>query len=248
MGPAGPPGPAGPAGASGSGGGGLHGMQEFTSSGTFTVPTGVTSILVDMWGASGGFSNVCAPSSSNNFSCPAGSIDAQGGPGSGAYSAGVFAVASGVQYTVTVGQAGKDGQSQIVAPDGSVIVYANSGQAGTLDPLTFNVSPQCIGGTDIGASEASPVSLAGGAGGAVDPNAPVSRAGNTGSPGSSCANNNCQQCNCSCAINLPGCLPACDSCCSAYPGTNGGTGATTGGLVNPPSGTSTNQGYVLIIW
>jgi hypothetical protein len=49
---AGPPGPA------GAGGGGFNGIQEFTSTGTFTVPPDTTHILAEMWGGGGG-AQVC---------------------------------------------------------------------------------------------------------------------------------------------------------------------------------------------
>src|SRR5207237_1109993 len=52
QGPAGPPGPAGT-------GGSLHGVAEFINSGIFTVPTGVTSVLVEIWGGGGGGGGSC---------------------------------------------------------------------------------------------------------------------------------------------------------------------------------------------
>jgi hypothetical protein len=54
MGLQGPPGPPGSAGPPGSGVGGFNGIQEFTQSGTFTVPAGVTHLLVELWGGGGG--------------------------------------------------------------------------------------------------------------------------------------------------------------------------------------------------
>ena len=50
TGPTGPQGPAGPAGPSG----GLNGKQEFQSSGIFVVPTGITRLSVELYGAGGG--------------------------------------------------------------------------------------------------------------------------------------------------------------------------------------------------
>ncbi|HEY6388718.1 MAG TPA: DNRLRE domain-containing protein, partial [Candidatus Acidoferrum sp.] len=53
TGATGPQGLAGPSG-SGAGGSGFAGLQEFTQTDTFTVPTGVTGILVELWGAGSG--------------------------------------------------------------------------------------------------------------------------------------------------------------------------------------------------
>ncbi|MBK9338510.1 MAG: HYR domain-containing protein [Lewinellaceae bacterium] len=64
--------------------------QTFSSSGTFTVPTGVTSITVECWGGGG----------------KGGTRDSDGvagGGGGGAYSRKVVAVTPGNTYTVTVG-------------------------------------------------------------------------------------------------------------------------------------------------
>ena len=59
----GPQGPAGPAGAAGSGSGGFNGIQEFTQIGTtpFTVPSGVSHLMAEMWGAGGGGAASGAP-------------------------------------------------------------------------------------------------------------------------------------------------------------------------------------------
>jgi hypothetical protein len=97
-GPIGPQGPTGPPGAAGPGAGGFNGIQEFTQSGTFTVPVGVTHVWVQLWGAGGG---------GGGASCNRGG----GGGGSGAYSSSVLAVSPGQLLSITVGAAGTGGFS-----------------------------------------------------------------------------------------------------------------------------------------
>ena len=134
TGPQGPPGPQGPAGPQGAiglpgpmgppgppGPSGVSGLQEFTSSALFTVPAGVTRLLVEMWGGGGA-------------GTPA------GGGGSGAYSRSVIAVVPGIIYMVEVGAEGTDfhggGTSRIIDPDNRVLIFAGGGLAGTSGPGT----------------------------------------------------------------------------------------------------------------
>lgn len=98
QGPQGEPGPAGPPGGSG----GFNGIAEFTQTGNFTVPAGVTHIMVEMWGAGGG------GGSGSSF----GEIDigCAGGHGSsGGYTKAVIAVTPGATYTMLIGQGGAGG-------------------------------------------------------------------------------------------------------------------------------------------
>jgi hypothetical protein len=78
--------------------------QTFTTSGTFTVPAGVTSIQVECWGGGGG-------GGGNNSTS-----DGAGGGGGGGYSRATLSVISGNSYTVTVGSGGTGGTG---AQDGS---------------------------------------------------------------------------------------------------------------------------------
>ncbi len=73
--------------------------QTFTTNGTFTVPSGVTTITVEAWGGGGGGGGV-----SGN---PAGG----GGGAGGAYSRKVFTVVPSATYTVTIGAGGTAGAS-----------------------------------------------------------------------------------------------------------------------------------------
>src|SRR3954469_22605891 len=69
--------------------------QTFTTSGTYTVPAGVTSITVEVWGgggAGGGYQTF-----KNTFA---------GGGSGGGYVRTVMSVTAGQTYTVTVGAGG----------------------------------------------------------------------------------------------------------------------------------------------
>ncbi len=94
--------------------------QTFTSSGTFTVPNGVTSITVEAWGAGGGGSTI-----TNNSGLRG------GGGGGGAYASSIVAVTPGNSYSVVVGTGGPAS-----SPGGSTsfntdIVVAAGGLGGT---------------------------------------------------------------------------------------------------------------------
>jgi hypothetical protein len=94
----------------------LHGRQVFTSSGTFTVPTGVTTVLVTVIGAGGnggnGIYDGCNWTSG-------------GGGGSGGFVQNYVAVTSGGSASVTIGTVGGSrtssfaGGSTITASGGS---------------------------------------------------------------------------------------------------------------------------------
>ena len=72
-------------------------MQVFDTSGTFTVPSGVTRIMVEVWGGGGG------GGSSGQW------VRGSGG-GGGGYGKGVFSVAGGQAFSVVVGSGGASGQ------------------------------------------------------------------------------------------------------------------------------------------
>ena len=68
--------------------------QTFNANGTFTVPAGVTSIIIQCWGGGGaGGGNTT-------------NADGGGGGGGGAYSSSVLTVVPGTAYTVTLGTGG----------------------------------------------------------------------------------------------------------------------------------------------
>ena len=114
--------------------------QTFSSSGTFTVPTGVTSITVEVWGGGGrGGSRTFGSPDNTGF----------GGGGGGGYSRSVLNVTSGATYAVTVGAGSTsnatpggdswfDNNTVLLARGGSTVANntttgANGGAAGIGD-------------------------------------------------------------------------------------------------------------------
>lgn len=87
-----------------AGAGGLHSFQVFTSgtSATYTKPSNVTSILVEVVGGGGGSGGVTGGSS--------GAVSASGGGGGGGY-ARLFVANAASTYTYTVGAGGTAGTS-----------------------------------------------------------------------------------------------------------------------------------------
>jgi hypothetical protein len=83
-------------------GSGFSNFVVFKSSGTFTVPNGVTKIMVEGWGGGGGGGGSCLD--------PNGSVvGTGGGGGGGGYGKDIFIVTPGTNYTVTVGPGGYGG-------------------------------------------------------------------------------------------------------------------------------------------
>jgi hypothetical protein len=134
QGPAGPQGPPGPQVA-----GAFNGIEQFTASNTFTIPAGITNLLVELWGAGGGGGYY---KSGNPTDC------LEAGGGSGGYSRAVIAVTPGATYTVTVGKGGHGaiapglsgagpatagGDSEILDSSGNVLADAGGGQPPTYD-------------------------------------------------------------------------------------------------------------------
>jgi hypothetical protein len=82
--------------------GGFTNFQVFNSSGTFTVPTGIEKVMVELWGAGGGggggggggYSNIGATG---------------GGGGGGGYVKDILNVSPGGSITVTIGSGGNGG-------------------------------------------------------------------------------------------------------------------------------------------
>jgi len=150
-------GAAGADGAAGPPGPGLGGRKEFQSNGTFTVPTGVSRLSVELYGAGGG---------GTVRQCNAG-----GGGGGGAYTSTIiFPVQEGQTLTIDVGIGGSAGASsavvggnggdtQVLDANSTVLAVAHGGGGGQPDPLPC-VPP-----------------AAGAAGGALDPSAMISHTG-----------------------------------------------------------------------
>ena len=107
------------------------GQNTYFSTGTFTVPTGVTSITVQAWGGGGRGGNTSADGAS-------------GGGGGGAFSNSVLTVTPGATYTVNVGQGSSSssaGGDSWVSPNtvGNALVLAKGGNS-------VNVSTQGASG------------------------------------------------------------------------------------------------------
>ncbi len=121
------------------------GIQEFTSSGTFTVPAGVTTLRVDAYGAGGG----------GGGGDPEGTEDQYGGVGGGgAYNAGVITVSPGEVLTITIGKGGAGGLSgnpggagaaggatKILNASKVVVFSANGGKGGQGETSTSDGTP-----------------------------------------------------------------------------------------------------------
>jgi hypothetical protein len=88
--------------------GGLNGVKEFTLSGSFVVPAGITHLLVEMWG---GGSDVIPG----------------GAGGGGAYARSVITVIPGSTLTVQVGSHGFNTTSAIFDAAGSNLIFAGGG-------------------------------------------------------------------------------------------------------------------------
>jgi hypothetical protein len=107
-------------------------IQLFTTSGTFTVPTNVSRIMVEMWGAGGGGgSGSYTTNTSGDGNSDGGDADSHfgGGGGAGAYAWNVFTVIPGTNISVTCGTAGSAGQSGTGSSFGTLL-SASGGSAG----------------------------------------------------------------------------------------------------------------------
>jgi len=128
-----------------------------SSSGTFTVPTNVTRIMVEMWGAGGGGGS---GASGGNVSTSG------GGGGAGAYTMNVFTVTPGSSYSVTAASSTAAGQSggassftgpgiSMTAGGGSAganATVANSGAGGAAGTATgglFSAGDNGEGGSTV---------------------------------------------------------------------------------------------------
>ena len=131
---------------------GTNPAQNSGTAGTFTVPTGLTSLSAKVWGAGGG----------------AGTCSNTAGGGGGGFSSGTLAVTAGQAFTVSVGEGGEEGPGK-QGWNGGGIGKEGSGSGGGFSGL---ISP----GTPINSSVASMASqptniafiIAGSGGGADD--------------------------------------------------------------------------------
>jgi len=126
--------------------GGLSGIQEFTQSGTITVPAGVTHLLAEMWGGGGG---------------GGGGVQIEGedaafgsGGGAGGYTRAVFPVIPGATYNITLGAGGASGADCTTFPSCFSGASGTAGGDSTITDSSSNTLAKAAGG-------------AGGAGGGV---------------------------------------------------------------------------------
>lgn len=206
-------------------GGTIPNMQVFNTNGTFTVPAGVTRIMVEVWGGggAGGGTNECCPYPSYP----------SGGGGGGGYGRSILVVTPGINYTVTIGAGGNGGAPP--PQDGGDSSFGNAiaatgGKCGSTGGQT---------GGDGGTSTAQ-FSIAGAPGGNgihVSDNGSVqSRIGGTG--GSSGAGG--------AGGNGGGIGEAC--CSSAAPGITPGGGGGGGASFFNGTGGSGGNGRVVVWW
>ena len=202
AGPAGSTGQTGPAGPTGpSGPGGFSGLQEFTSSGTFTVPAGVTHVMVEAVGAGGGGGQACPNNlySYGSFGGAAGYVKAVVPVTPGAvYSVQIGSGGTGADGTAGTPSAGTD--TKFTDPSNNVLVLAGGGGAppppicpavvaptpgspGITQAPTGAVAIHGGGGTSPALFGSVPTSGAGGFGGENPPYDPYTLNGKPGNPG-----------------------------------------------------------------
>lgn len=91
----------------------------FDSSGVWTVPAGVTSVVVEAWGGGGGGHNGSSASSYGG-----------GGGGGGAYASSTLSVLPGEVYVIAIGAGGSSGSNGGATSFGGTRVIAAGGSAG----------------------------------------------------------------------------------------------------------------------
>jgi len=118
-------------------------FQVFDATGIFTVPAGVTKIMVECWGAGGGGSEYTYWLGSGNYTVYIGG-------GGGGYGKSIFTVSAGANYLVTVGIGGAYNNAGGVSSFGTLLT-SNGGASlycascGANPPLL-----QSVGGTSNG--------------------------------------------------------------------------------------------------
>ena len=127
-----------------AGAGGISGLQEFTSSAAWTVPAGVTHVLVEAAGGGGGG----GPASAVKCGTTTGTSSAGQPGGSGGFIQVVAPVSPGERLTVQVGNGGSgaptDGvaiggtASELIDPMNTVLATGGGGAAGVASAASCN--------------------------------------------------------------------------------------------------------------
>ncbi len=220
VGPAGPVGPQGPVGSQGlPGPGGLNGIQEFTTSGTFTAPAGITHVSVQLWGGGGGSGAYFANGVANLASYYGGA------GGGGAYVSSVVAVTPGSTYTVKVGAGGEIGNASSSLQQGGNTAFLDTDGATVL--LVANGG---LGGADGNCGTGCQIGGSGGLPGAAS----IGRAGLPGANGGSIVNS-----------SGTGYVPVPQGGTTSFSSIAGTAGY--GGSSAPTNGNG-NPGYALLMW
>ena len=123
----------------GGAGGGFTNFQVFDNSSSWTVPAGVTKIMVEVWGGGGGGSAIGA--ALNNGV----GTNSRGGGGGGGYGKGIYSVTPNTTYSIAVGDGGAVSGNGSASSFGSLI-YAEGGTA----PDLVNPGRGGIGGSSNG--------------------------------------------------------------------------------------------------
>ena len=145
---------------------GFSNFQVFNSAGNFTVPAGITKIMIEVWGAGGAGSGT-----------PGAGFGGSGG-GGGGYGKSIFSVSPATQYSVTIGAGGT----------GVINGSGNAGGASSFDVLisAFGGGGGPFGGGHGGGGSASgsaAFSIPGGTGGNGGNNSPSGSGGDGGGGG-----------------------------------------------------------------
>ena len=110
-------------------------MQVFLSSGTFIVPSNVTSIIIETWGGGG-----MGGSGSSSYDVGG------GGGGAGGYAKALYLVAPNTSYSVIVGAGGTAGAPTGGSSGFNGYIFATGGQPGSSPTSTTSHAAGGIGG------------------------------------------------------------------------------------------------------
>ncbi len=144
-------------------------MQVFDATSTWTPPSGVKKVYVQVWGAGGG--------GAGGSSAVVGSGGGTGGAG-GAYAAGIFTLTNTSDVTITVGAGGTKGGSNSAGTAGGnssfgSYINGNGGAAGAVGGST----------PSVGGTSTASLNFAGGLG--LPPTGPIGGAGGASNSGAS---------------------------------------------------------------
>lgn len=150
----------------------MHAQQSTTYhvSGTFIVPAGVTSAVVECWGGGGGGGGTAAP------------VSYGGGGGGGSYARDTLSVTPGTSYSVTVGTGGSGGNGTSAGFPGNNTIFGNNivvATGGSGGKAGINGGIYGLGGAGATTGMVGAVTYTGGNGGKA-PTTPASGGGGSG--------------------------------------------------------------------